>query len=167
MKMFNQGSLLIELLVYVTLFAILGAMGFAWFSRSQRQLLATAQSSNGLMSLYSATDLLVRDLRASPQDPSAWLAHEVESIIWRTAQADIGWYKQDKSLYRVEGNYNQRLGKWNKKKRSVAIQNLESIDFRINQELGRIQKVEVILVVNCGGAKHTAQETVYPREAQV
>jgi type II secretory pathway component PulJ len=167
MKMLNQGSLLVELLIYVTLFAILGVMGFAWFSRSQRQLLATAQSTNGLMSLYSATDLLVRDLRASPQDQRLWLAQEAETIIWRTAQADIGWYKQNKSLYRVEGSYNQRLGKWNKKKRSIAIQNLESIDFQINQEHGQIQKVEVTLAVNCGGTKHTAQETVYPREAQV
>jgi len=167
MKMLNQGSLLIELLIYVTLFGILGAMGFAWFSRSQRQLLATAQSSNGLMSLYSATDLLVRDLRASPQDQRLWLAQGAEAIIWRTAQTDIGWYKQNKSLYRVEGSYNQRQGTWNKKRRSVAIQNLESIDFKLLQELGSIQKVEVTLEVNCGGAKHMAQETVYPREAQV
>lgn len=166
MKMLNQGSLLVELLIYVTLFAILGALGFAWFSRSQRQLLATAQSSNSLMCLYSATDLLVRDLRASPQDQRLWLAQGPESIIWRTAHADIGWYKQNRSLYRVEGSYNQPKGTWNKKKRSIAIQNLESINFQINQELGHIKKVEVTLVVNCVGAKHTAQETVYPREAQ-
>lgn len=116
MKMLNKGSLVIELLIYVALFGILGAMGFAWFSRSQRQLLATAQSSNGLMSLYSASDLLVRDLRVSPQDQKLWLAQGAEVLIWRTALSDVGWYKQHRSLYRVEGSYNQRQGTWNKKR---------------------------------------------------
>jgi len=164
--MLNQGSLLIELLIYLALVAVLGVMGFTWFSRSQRQLLATAQSSSSLMQLYSATDLLVRDLRASPRDPKAWLARGENSIIWRGTTSDIGWYQEKSSLYRVEGSYNLHQKKWNKKNKSIAIQNLESIRFEISQPYTQIKKVEVMVVVQSGTTRHSVQETVYPREGQ-
>lgn len=165
MKTLYSGSLLIELLIYLSLFAILGAMSFAWFTRSQRQLLATAQFTNGLMSLYSATDLLVRDLRSSPQDPNAWFVQGAEQIIWHGSGLDIGWYKEKNALYRVEGIYNARQGKWSKKKRSLAIQNLKSAHFEIKKEVGRVARIEITLLLETGGAKHMVRETIYPRES--
>ena len=164
MKIVNQGSLLIELLIYISLFAFLGAISFSWFSRSQRQLLLTAQSSNQLMRLYSALDLLVRDLRISSRNANGWLMTDSQNIIWRTPKADIGWYVDNHTLYRVEGSFNEGAMRWNKKKRSVAIQNLESVYFGASQEGGLIKKIDIIVAVKLGNETHTVQETIYPEQ---
>lgn len=164
MNMLNRGSLLIELGIYLALVAVLGVTAFAWFARSQRQLLRSGQSANGLMQLYSTTDLLIRDLRGSPRNRAAWLRVDNDSIIWRTKKGDFGWYAQGKSLYRIEGSYNQLASKWAKKKGSVAIQNLERITFHLADSHQDVDRIEVTMVVNAGGARHTAHECVYPRE---
>ena len=163
MNMFSRGSLLIELGVYLALVAMLGMSAFAWFARTQRQFLRSGQSSNALMQLYSATDLLVRDLRASPRNRNSWLQIGQESIIWRTRNADFAWYAQGKSLYRVEGTYNELTSTWIKKKRSVAIQNLERIAFHLSDSYQNIDCIEVTVVIYAGDARHTVHECVYPR----
>lgn len=167
MNMLNRGSLLIELIIYLVLVGVLGLCAFTWFTRSQRQLLRSGQSSNVLMQLYSATDLLIRDLRASPRASDAWIVRGPSALVWRTPDGDVGWYVQKKALYRIEGSYNSQSAKWAKRTRSLAIQGLEQIDMQAIQEHDEIDHIEVTLVVASGGVRHTAHECVYPRKELV
>lgn len=163
MHMLNRGSLIIELIIYLALVAFLGVSAFTWFARSQRQLLHGGHASNVLMQLYSATDLLIRDLRMSPRARDAWLVRGPSSVIWRGVQGDVGWYAQKNGLYRIEGKYNPQTAKWTQGRRSLALQGITRVEIHPVEAKNEIDHVEVTLVTLTDGLRHTAHECVYPR----
>lgn len=163
MKMHNPGTTLMELIVYISLVALVGTIGFTWFYQTQRQFLATSDSNKGLMQLYSALDLLVRDLRTAPMQQHAWIKQEAETLLWSTVHGHVAWFKQGSSLYRIEGNYDLHKDRWLKKKKSVALQNLDSIAFHVNKSLDGVTSVDVALTLHGATINHTIYETIYPQ----
>ncbi len=167
MLMLNRGSLMIELLIYIALVAIIVLGAFSWFSRSERSLLKLGAASNMLMALYSATDLLVRDVRLSPKNRNAWFCLDSQTIIWHGDANDIGWYVDKRTLYRIEGTYDQMQGTWRNKKRSIALQNIENGLFHVVQLHETIDHVDITLMVQTGGMRHTVHECIYLSENRV
>lgn len=162
MRTAKPGSLMIELLVYIMLSAMVIIGILNWVSRSSCSLASLGQSNNEAMSLYSAMDMLVRDMRQAPDHKKAWKLLSSESIVWNSRDNDIGWTVKNKNLYRIKGSYDDAQHRWKHQRKSLVAQNVD-VSFEI------AQKDETLTFIDCRLAteKHAIDERIYLRKGAV
>ncbi len=134
---------LLECLLYMTFMAWLFSASMIMVSRTWRDCITISRKQRSSITLYSAYDLLVRDLQCAPSGRAAWKEITPTTLIWHSGGADIGWFVQDKSLIRAQGEYSTVTKKWKKKHANVIAQ-VDKVQFESGTG-GRITQFNIVL----------------------
>lgn len=154
----NRGGFgLIECMIYCLLVALLAVTWMQGIASVCRALSGYSRQCNAMVVLYSAHDLLVRDLRNAPRTNKGWKKVLPTELIWHTNGTDIGWQFIDNQLVRMEGVYQAGSDSWSKRSKSIVATNLEQIQFQANQKGGKVSSVGIRLQ----GHGHTIERDVW------
>ncbi len=139
----TKGITLLECLLYMTFMAWLFSASMILVSRTWRDCLTISRKQRSSITLYSAYDLLVRDIQCAPRTRSAWKEIMPATLIWHYGGIDIGWFVQDKSLIRAQGEYSTVTKKW-KKRHANVIALVDKVQFEIGTD-ATIKRFNIIL----------------------
>ena len=116
----RNGFSLLEFLIYFTLLSFLATTIFSWLARSHHILKNRSKQAAGLLQLYAAHDVLVRDLHAAPALREHWKKIDTKELVWCAGEYDVGWRLEGKKLLRLQGHYDAGQQQWKKKRKSVV-----------------------------------------------
>ncbi len=144
-RMHNKrlGFTFIEVLIYLCLFAVIATASASWIAHLWTMFVNQSGKRTTLLNLYSAHDVIMRDARSAPQDPSKWKKRDTNFILWNCGEKDIGFMVEKDSLMRVEGTFDGE--RWQRVTKSVLIKPIEQVSFRV-QENGTIISVQFSIV---------------------
>lgn len=123
----NEGMLLIELLLYLTLFTGMALVTMRWAVGMWQISYHMQKKRTALLHIISAHDLLVHDLQQVL--PDAWQLHESTCLIWQGLDEDKGWLYEKESLWRIQGIYNNPEKQWYKKSKNLVAPGLKKVHF--------------------------------------
>lgn len=126
-----NGFTLLEILIYILFFSFITLAASMWIARLWQFSMLRSKKQESLITLYCAHDVLIRDLRAAPSDPTQWKATQENCIIWHTKNGDIGWLQDNDQLIRIEGRYNNTKKKWTKKTKSIIAKKINNVQFHM------------------------------------
>ena len=162
----RAGFTLMELLVYLALFAFLAQLLFS----SAAQIMTTMVSEDGVLLRSSnavmTCDVLVRDLRRAGCARTDWKKITPHECIWHCPlkNKDIGWCVDNGRLLRMLGTYDAPQGAWTQRRRDVALHQAEEITFEVVQEKNLVRGAQVSITVRNGTKKLTLHQWVALRE---
>ncbi len=121
---------ILEFLIYLALFSIIVAISVTGFSHLWITCMDYSNKRVSVINLYTAHDLLARDIRAAPADKKQWKCMTPSSIIWHaTNKKDIGWAQEGSNLVRIEGIYAATQKKWKKKTKNIVAKSMQTVRF--------------------------------------
>lgn len=160
------GFLLLESLIYLALSSFFFLVLFQFIVATYGNYKKIQHYNSNISSLYSAADLIIKDLQSASSDINTWQKITDSSIVWKSKSHDIGWFLKNKKLYRVEGQYNLSRDNFSNKIKSLAANNIHSLLFKINNSkqktcdlititiemfiLGKLVKVQRSVAINNG-----------------
>jgi type II secretory pathway component PulJ len=139
------GIALIEVLVYLLLFAMVGGLLFQGAVALRMRLSAIDKKTDSLLALSAATDALSRDLRTAPSQQSGWLSLFPDRLCWRTSAMEIAWYKEEARLCRAQKTYNTLKKTWSSQTVSVVATHIAKVSFQPVLSVDTMQSVLKVL----------------------
>ena len=100
---------IIEFLIYLTLFMIIGMASSSWIVSVWKTFLDQTRKNSQLITLYSAHDRIVRDIKNTID--SKEIAHQLICI---TPKEAIGYHLADQTLKRTQGTFDIENNQWKK-----------------------------------------------------
>lgn len=84
-----------------------------------------------LLQLYTAHDILIKDLSYAPCNNQKWKECNEVCMVWHMEKknVDIGWQLEHEKLIRIEGLYNGQKNQWVDKTKSVIATPVKGIHF--------------------------------------
>jgi len=86
-----DGFTLLEVLIYILFFAFIAMVTASWMVRLWQSSCARNSKQETLIVLYTAHDMLLRDIQHAPADRKQWKEVLPECIIWHAKAGDVGW----------------------------------------------------------------------------
>lgn len=122
----REGSILCEMIIYVTLTAGLVLLFFnaviAFSSVYLQQMSAVTKS----ISIHLASDLLYRDILQSSALQILSESGVSDIIVFRYAIHDVGWLRDEKKrLCRLTGRYEPRSQHWTSAQKTIVLPSLD------------------------------------------
>lgn len=154
----SKGFSLIECMLYCAIVAVIMLLWFNGVASFIRTCTTQANQINSLSAVYSALDVLVRDIRKAPNLASAWPLitdsifvfeefHDSPESPTQTNSSSIGWEYKDKQLLRYQGNYKSNKQEWTKRAKSLVLSDVETCSFSFNLVNQTMVAVTIIMVV--------------------
>ena len=162
----QPGVSLLEFLIYLMLFAFVAMSTSYLLVRANSMVFGQGATSNTMINLYVAHDLLARDLRTASAQKKQWKKITASALIWHAAQKDIGWYQEKDTLIRVEGQYNAEKNVWHKKIKSVVAQPITQVAFNV-QGNKVVECVAFVLKSMRSGKEYLVENTVAIRNRKL
>lgn len=125
------GFMLIELLVYLILIGFVSYLSFQLFIQTTQISAAITKENKILMQVLSARDFIERDIGCAKNWMLHWSVQE-NQMICATDQASIGWILKNNCLYRIQGDYNFKEKKWNKKSKTIVADSIDVFSCALN-----------------------------------
>lgn len=143
----HKGFSLIECLVYVLIVGLLANMLFMWVVRIQQTVYQQAKDQTVTVGIYSAQDLMARDLSMAPSAMSDWKVMSGTQLIWHGPTIDTGWALEDGKLYRYEGHYSLENHSWSARAKSLVSDQIATCNFALvkQEKEKRIMAVTIVL----------------------
>ncbi len=153
----SPGVMLIELLIYLALFAFITVIGMEWITSVWTRSLAYEKKRLSLLNLSAAHDLLSHDLRYAPASSKSWKVQEPHELIWQQAShGDIGWVYEESNLFRSEGIYKKQEERWIKRTKNLVAVGVKNVIFTCPRA-AEIKWIDVTLV----DAHHTVDSRLF------
>lgn len=144
----KDGFSLLECMVYCMLIAIVMMVWFTGVASFTRTCTAQADQTNLLSTVYSALDVLVRDVRKAPRNLYAWSLMSNVAFIFKVDDLFIGWEYKDGHLLRYQGNYDHITKQWSKKTKSLVLDNVQQCAFTFNYVNQNMISLEIVLIAH-------------------
>lgn len=125
----REGFTIIELLIYILFFAFIAMATGAWMVRLWQASAARNSKQEALIMLYTAHDMLLRDITHASVDCRHWKEMQAECIIWHTKRGDVGWWKENGSLVRATGRYNKQKKQWSSYTKNLIVDHVDAVRF--------------------------------------
>ena len=140
----RNGTTLIELLIYLTLFSFIAMASVHFMVNLWNTMIKVGKKRFSLITLCTAHDVLLRDLERAPCQKEAWKQRLSSSIIWHqhNKQCDIGWVYEKKSLVRLEGNYDITKKRWHKKVQNLIAPAVKKFNCMWHEHDGKIDRID-------------------------
>ncbi len=116
MKQRVAGFILIQWMVYFLLLTMLSWASFSWMRSHYMRLKAMHQTCDTALSLFIASDLLIKDVQ---QAQTIQQARQKDACRLKTGAGDVAFVIEDSKLYRIAGSYDPVKTRWRKKTKSL------------------------------------------------
>ncbi len=126
-----SGFTLLELLIYILFFSFITMASATWMARLWQDCVQRSKKQKSLINLYTAHDILIRDISGAPIDKSQWKEIKDDCIIWHTQKGDIGWLQEEDKLVRIEGSYISKKKQWSKKTKNIIAKPIQTVQFEL------------------------------------
>lgn len=147
---------LLEMVIALALTSLLSLLVAQWFSSSHLVVRHQAQQTTRLMALYSAQNVLARDMQQAPANLQEWYELGDGTYVWRTANLAVGWHVENDTLYRTQGHYDVKKQHWGKhKKNCVAVGVHQCVLKPVYKHNGTIEAIEGSLMATIDGKERT------------
>ena len=163
----QSGFTLIELLIYITLCAGLAITVFSFVARAAHDCLQSQKTTNELVEVALAQELLARDIRNAPSQKRAWKKISNHELIWSGENGDLGWSSSDNALFRLTGTYNAELNRWEHKRKTSFAKLLHGATFSVFEMNNRITHITTTWHFFINGKANESKETVFLRNRVV
>ncbi len=124
-----EGFTLLEMLIYILFFAFIAMATASLMVRLWQASCARNSKQETLIVLYTAHDMLLRDIQHAAADRKQWKEVLPECIIWHTKAGDVGWQWEHEQLIRREGRYNLKKKEWHKQTKNLIADHLNEVRF--------------------------------------
>lgn len=125
----KNGTTLIELLIYLTLFTIMTMVMMHWVVHLWHTCMQYEKMRTSLINLTAAHDLFVYDIYYAPSAKIAWKVQTAHCLIWHQNEKDIGWLYEQGKLFRIEGMYQESQAIWRKKTKNIVASSMKNVTF--------------------------------------
>ena len=125
---FKKGSSLLEILIYITLVALLSSLIFPFVLRHYGIISSCAKNTSSFFSLACASDLIGRDICCAPADLKNWKEIKENSFLWLEKDLEVGWCCKKNKFIRSNKRYDRRKGK-RIKTSSCAALGIKKVEF--------------------------------------
>lgn len=134
-----SGVTLFECLLYLGLFSCIACASSFIVSHLWQDYIKMSSKQRSALTLYTAYDMLYRDMQSAPNDREKWLLITPTALVWHVEKKDIGWSLYKQFLVRSEGIYQKLSKKW-KKKSSCTVAPIKTVKFELegNQYIERL-----------------------------
>ena len=130
----GDGFTLLEIMLYLLFVSFIATATASWMVRLWQALRARNAQQESLIALYTAHDMLLRDVNAAPADRKQWKEMELECIIWHTKAGEVGWQREQKQLIRREGRYHHKKKQWSKQTKNLIAHQVDTVCFMCKGE---------------------------------
>lgn len=150
--MLNQKAFsLIELVLYLSIFAVFSLVSFSFLSNSYKGILLFQTKMKKEIRNSLAYDLLFRDFISADYSVKLWSKKKVsvtaiENIVFRKNLKEVGWSDRKDGLFRITGSHDFNKTKWTKKNSArinIEPQNL-SLKMLLNKKKDNVVAVNII-----------------------
>ena len=148
----KKGFMLVSFLVYLLFFSVIISFFVHTLFMVIVPSLSSLRTTQAIISLHTASDLFVRDIRKMRSIDHRWQLVLDKEIIWSAGDGvSVGWKLYNGCLGRREGIYK---GKWSKCSKSLVAKGLSDAFFRMDRDKKGIELILVSRktpqkVVNC------------------
>jgi type II secretory pathway pseudopilin PulG len=141
----DDGFTLLEIMLYLLFISFIAMLTASWMVRIWQISTARNAKQQSLMTLYTAHDMLLRDVNAAPADRKQWKEMELECIIWHTKAGDVGWQREQKQLIRREGRYHHNKKRWGTQTKNLIADDIDTVRF-IGKGESEIEQVSFSII---------------------
>ncbi len=145
-----EGFTLLELLLYILFFAFIALVTASFIVRLWQSSAHRNKKQEMLITLYTAHDMLLRDIHHAPADRKQWKEIQKECIIWHEKQGDVGWKREGEQLVRIEGRYHKKKNLWSKQTKNLIVKHVDEVKFMC---VGEPDIKHVSFVITAGGTQ--------------
>ncbi len=124
-----NGFTLLEMMLYVLFVSFIATATASWMVRLWTASTARNKKQAMLITLYTAHDMLVRDIHDASTDRSKWKEIGTECIIWHTKEGDVGWQREQEQLVRRDGRYSAKKKQWGKQTKNLIADHIDEVRF--------------------------------------
>jgi type II secretory pathway component PulJ len=163
----QSGFTAIELLIYITLCAGLAITVFGFVARAAQDCLQSQKTTNELVEVALAQELLARDMRRAPIQKIAWKKISNHELIWNSENGDIGWLASDNGMFRTTGTYDTQSDQWLHKRKISCAKFLHRATFSVGEKNHRITHITTTWKFSINGVVNESKETVFLRNRVV
>ena len=149
----SYGFTLIELVIYMLLFSVLGLLVFSWNSTIGSFFDAQGRIERMIVEEDVALDVIRRDIMSAHPLPLLW-HQEAATFGKEVLNGDtyaVGYSIHDDTLYRSDGTYDFMARRWLKKTTQVMTKNIRSIQMVTYRLQGVVIAVKVLVTRAEGG----------------
>ncbi len=146
----REGFTLLELLLYMLFFAFIALATASFMVRLWQTSAQRNKKQESLITLYTAHDMLLRDIHRAPTDREQWKEIQKECIIWHAKEADVGWLREGEQLVRIEGRYHKKKKQWSKQTKNLIVSHVSALQFVC---VGEPEITHVSFVITAGGTQ--------------
>lgn len=125
----REGFTLLELLIYILFLSFIALAAATLMVRLWQASSNRHKKQESLITLYTAYDMLLRDIHQATADREQWKEVDKECIIWRTKRGDVGWQREDEQLVRREGRYHKKKNRWSKQTKNLIAKHVDAVQF--------------------------------------
>ena len=127
------GFSLIECMLYCGILALVMMLWFNGVSFFTRACFAQTCQINSVSTLYTAFDVIIRDIRKAPKNLSSWSLLSNSKFVFKLDKTNsIGWEFINGQLIRYQGAYNYENKQWAKRTKSLVLKDIEKGSFSFN-----------------------------------
>ena len=133
-----EGMTLLDFMIYLLLLAMITTLSASWVARLWPSFMAQTRKRASLVTLYTAHDVLRRDLKKAPHSTDGWKKRDSSFIVWKNGEKDVGWKKENNTLVRITGRFDAKKEVWKKSTKSMIAKQIDTVSFAVKGSIDAV-----------------------------
>lgn len=159
----KRGFTIIESLIYISCSMIIISLFAILTMRLSQQVRYHINRAHNFLEIILGFDRLISDLQQSSCNQEKWKRKEKHEIVFNYKNKDCAWLIEKNRLIRCQGYLNKTQSRWNKKVKSVVIEQAEQILFKLIKAKSEIIGVVALLTIKDRNKAYTNESFIAPR----